>query len=254
MVPGLEYSQHRYEEHLKRWIPDEVHWLDVGCGRRLLPSWRAEGERLLRARTRLLVGIDLDLDSLKDNVTADVRIFSPVSALPFREASFDIVTANMVVEHLEDPGASFAEVARVLKPGGLFLFHTPNAQAFPTALARMVPDAVKAPLARVLDGRKSIDVFQTWYRCNTAEDAIARPRRLDSFRLRSRSCRQRRSSQWSRHSRSSSCFGYGGSRTNPVGTCDQTSSLSCERTEQRARVREHYPPLSARGRKGVIRR
>lgn len=170
MVPGLEYSQHRYEEHLKRWIPDEVHWLDVGCGRRLLPSWRAEGERLLRARTRLLVGIDLDLDSLKDNVTADVRIFSPVSALPFREASFDIVTANMVVEHLEDPGASFAEVARVLKPGGLFLFHTPNAQAFPTALARMVPDAVKAPLARVLDGRKSMDVFQTWYRCNTAED------------------------------------------------------------------------------------
>ena len=170
LVPGLEYSQHRYEEHLKRWISDGVDWLDVGCGRRLLPSWREEGERILLARAKSLVGIDLDFGSLKDNVTADVLIFSPVGALPFRDASFDIVTANMVVEHLEDPDASFAEVARVLKRGGLFLFHTPNAKAFPTAFARMVPDAVKAPLARVLDSRKSVDVFHTYYRCNTAHD------------------------------------------------------------------------------------
>lgn len=170
IVPGLEYSQHKYEEHLRRWIPDGVTWLDVGCGRRLLPSWRAEGERILLARAKSLVGIDLDLDSLKDNVTANVRIFSSVGALPFRDATFDVVTANMVVEHLEDPRSSFTEVARVLRPGGLFLFHTPNARAFPTALARMLPDAVKAPLARLLDNRRAMDVFQTHYRCNTAED------------------------------------------------------------------------------------
>lgn len=170
MVPGLEYSQHRYEDHLRRWIPQGVEWLDVGCGRRLLPSWRAEGERILLARAKELVGIDLDLDSLKDNVTAHVRIFGKVGALPFRDASFDVVTANMVVEHLDDPQAGFAEVGRVLKRGGLFLFHTPNAKAFPTALARLLPDTIKAPLARVLDNRRSIDVFQTYYRCNTAAD------------------------------------------------------------------------------------
>jgi len=116
------------------------------------------------------VGIDLDLGSLKDNVTADLRVMSPIGSLPFRDASFDVVTANMVVEHLEDPGSSFAEVARVLKPGGIFLFHTPNAMAYPTLVARLLPDAVKAPMARVLDGRKAMDVFQTYYRCNTAED------------------------------------------------------------------------------------
>ena len=125
---------------------------------------------MLLARARSLVGIDLDFDSLRDNVTAHVRIFGKVGALPFRDASFDVVTANMVVEHLDDPQSSFAEVARVLRPGGLFLFHTPNAKAFPTALARLLPDRVKAPLARVLDNRRSIDVFQTYYRCNTAED------------------------------------------------------------------------------------
>jgi SAM-dependent methyltransferase len=102
---------------------------------------------------------------------------SSVSDLPFHDASFDIVTANMVVEHLNDPVASFSEVARVLKPGGLFLFHTPNARAFPTALARRVPEAVKAPMARLLDSRKSVDVFHTYYRCNTAEDIerVAKP-------------------------------------------------------------------------------
>lgn len=170
IVPGLEYSQHRYEDHLRRWIPQGVEWLDVGCGRRLLPSWRAEGERALLARANSLVGIDLDLDSLRDNVTANVRIFGKVGALPFRDESFDVVTANMVVEHLDDPQTSFGEVARVLKRGGLFLFHTPNAKAFPTALARLLPDSVKAPLARMLDSRRSIDVFQTYYRCNTAAD------------------------------------------------------------------------------------
>jgi len=170
IVPGLEYSQHRYEEHLRRWVPEGVTWLDVGCGRRLLPSWRAEGERVLLSRAETLVGIDLDFGSLQDNVTADLRIMSPVGSLPFRDASFDVVTANMVVEHLEDPGKSFSEVARVLKPGGLFLFHTPNAKAFPTSVARLLPDAIKAPMARVLDRRQSEDVFQTYYRCNTAQD------------------------------------------------------------------------------------
>lgn len=173
IVPGLEYSGHRYEEHLLRWIPENVRWLDVGCGRRLLPDWREKGEQKLLARASSFVGIDLDLDSLKDNITAHHRVFGPIDALPFQNESFDVVTANMVVEHLGTPEESFAEVARVLRPGGLFLFHTPNANSLPTALARVIPDAIKAPLARALDGRRAEDVFPTFYRCNTAED-IAR--------------------------------------------------------------------------------
>lgn len=173
IVPGLEYSQHRYEDYLRKWVPQGAEWLDVGCGRRLLPSWRVAGERELLARAKSVVGIDLDLDSLKNNVSANVRIFGGVGALPFRDASFDVVTANMVVEHLDNPQSSFAEITRVLRHGGVFLFHTPNAKAFPTSLARRLPDAVKAPLARVLDNRHSSDVFRTYYRCNTAGD-IAR--------------------------------------------------------------------------------
>src|SRR5690606_10990063 len=46
--------------------------------------------------------------------------------LPFPEQSFDVVTNLDFLEHVEDPQAIIAECARVLKPGGLFFFHTFN--------------------------------------------------------------------------------------------------------------------------------
>jgi SAM-dependent methyltransferase len=93
-----------------------------------------------------------------------------MSALPFPSESFDVVTANMVVEHLEQPIGGFREAARVLRPGGLFLFHTPNVAGFPTSLAKRIPEGAKATLARWLDGRYATDVFPTFYRCNSVAE------------------------------------------------------------------------------------
>jgi len=42
--------------------------------------------------------------------------------LPFRDASFDAVVACLVFEHIDDVDAALGEVARVLEPGGRFLF------------------------------------------------------------------------------------------------------------------------------------
>ena len=43
-------------------------------------------------------------------------------ALPFRAGAFDAVVACLVFEHIRDVDAAIAEVARVLAPGGRFLF------------------------------------------------------------------------------------------------------------------------------------
>lgn len=155
LVPGLQYSQHHYEACLRKWIAPGTRWLDVGCGRRLLPEWRTQSERELQQRATHLVGIDLDMDSLRSNGVVRDKVFGSADRLPFPPGTFDVVTANMVLEHLSDPLAVFLEVRRVLVPGGLFILHTPNVQAFPTALAKHVPESLKKLLAALLDGRKT---------------------------------------------------------------------------------------------------
>lgn len=41
--------------------------------------------------------------------------------IPFEDNTFDVVTTNMVFEHVADPLPSLREIKRVLKPGGVFL-------------------------------------------------------------------------------------------------------------------------------------
>jgi ubiquinone/menaquinone biosynthesis C-methylase UbiE len=61
--------------------------------------------------------------------------------------SVDLVTANMVVEHAEDPAALFAEVDRVLRPGGSFLVHT-NSSGYTTRLTKLIPEGLRPGLAK----------------------------------------------------------------------------------------------------------
>jgi SAM-dependent methyltransferase len=47
-------------------------------------------------------------------------------SLPYPDASFDVVTATEVIEHLEDFRRVVREIHRVLKPGGVCILSTPN--------------------------------------------------------------------------------------------------------------------------------
>src|SRR5690606_14398436 len=46
--------------------------------------------------------------------------------LPFSNESFDVITAMDFLEHVESPDQVIMEFSRVLKPGGMFFFHTFN--------------------------------------------------------------------------------------------------------------------------------
>ncbi len=56
----------------------------------------------------------------------DFRAVGPDGRLPFDDSSFDAAIAVEVLEHIDGHDRFFAEVARVLAPGGIVLFTTPN--------------------------------------------------------------------------------------------------------------------------------
>ena len=173
ITPGLRYSQSVYEEVLTKLVTPATRWVDVGCGHSVLPEWRPNRERLLVSRPASIIGVDVDREAaLKHRSIKDIRIGS-IYALPLESNSADLVTANMVIEHLDQPARAFTEVERVLRTGGTFLIHTPNLLGYIAGTARLLPPAIRSWLAVRFEGRNEDDVYRTYYHCNT-ERAIRR--------------------------------------------------------------------------------
>jgi len=96
--------------------------LDLGCRTGALTEFYAHGNRV--------VGIDVDQDALEharerlgiETVWADAE-----ERLPFSDATFDVVVAGELLEHLADPALTVAEARRVLRPDGRLVGSVPNA-------------------------------------------------------------------------------------------------------------------------------
>jgi SAM-dependent methyltransferase len=52
-------------------------------------------------------------------------VLGEVTSLPFADASFDLVCALDIIEHVEDDDGALSEVSRTAKPGGVILMSTP---------------------------------------------------------------------------------------------------------------------------------
>lgn len=167
IAPTLRYSQDLYDDVLKSHLNPNVRWLDLGCGHRL--SENDKSEKYFVENSGLIVGLDYDLHSLKNHQSLDLKVRGDITKLPFGDSSFNLVTANMVVEHLDNPEMQFKEVNRILRPGGIFIFHSPNARGYSTMIARSVPEKFKAKLIYFLQERKEEDIFETHYKANTLE-------------------------------------------------------------------------------------
>ena len=95
--------------------------LDVGASHGLITL-------ALAPKFRQAVGVDVDrvgvAAAARDAQAGDTCSFALASGmqLPFKDASFDVVVCNHVYEHVSDPGRLMAEVARVLRPGGVCYF------------------------------------------------------------------------------------------------------------------------------------
>ena len=107
--------------------------LDIGCGAGLLSNELAK-------EGFIVTGIDLSSGSLdvarqSDETQKTSYLIANACNLPFLNNSFDAVCAMDLLEHVKTPEKVIQEAARVLKPGGLFFFHTFNRNFFSYLLA-----------------------------------------------------------------------------------------------------------------------
>jgi SAM-dependent methyltransferase len=185
ICPGLIHPQVRYKELLRGLLQPGVRWLDLGCGHEIVRSWTllpGENEASLTVAPALCVGIDSDGDALRKNHSMPHLVAGSICALPFADGSFDVITANMVVEHADRPEALLSEVWRVLRPKGVFVFHTPNKYYPASLLAGLVPAEIKSRLVARISGRDENDVYPTFYRLNTSP-AISGRSEVVGFRI-----------------------------------------------------------------------
>jgi SAM-dependent methyltransferase len=130
--PAVWGNTEAYEAYMGRWsrpvaeafvawtalLPGR-HWLDVGCGTGALTE-----AVLASADPREVVGLDPSADFVG---MAMARIVDPrvhfeigdARALPMKSETFDAVVAGLVLNWVPDSEAAVAEMARVVRPGGI---------------------------------------------------------------------------------------------------------------------------------------
>jgi ubiquinone/menaquinone biosynthesis C-methylase UbiE len=135
-----DYHRHRHEmrydlvaDAASRHLPDGGALLDVGCGAALVAD-------RLGGRDASYVGLDFGghhiTEAAKKHADRNDRLRTGFvrgngEGLPFRDASFDVVVMTEVIEHLLRPELAVWEVARVLRPGGVYVMTTNNASEMP---------------------------------------------------------------------------------------------------------------------------
>ena len=148
-----------FRERILSHIKPSMTVLDLGAGAGIIPQMNFRG---LAAR---VCGVDLD-PRVTANPMLDEGRLANADSIPYEDAKFDLVFSDNVLEHLDEPLQVFKQVARVLKPGGVFLAKTPNKWHYVPTIARSTPHAFHRYIAG-RRGRASEDTFPTRYRANT---------------------------------------------------------------------------------------
>lgn len=174
MAPLFEPISHQIDRHfppethpyrvleakIHEHLTDDKAVLDIGCGRSAPNLMRLVG------KASVLHGVDLVAFRTKH---PQLHLHSgSVTQMPFLSTdTIDLAYSRSVMEHVADPAAAFREVYRVLRPGGRYIFLTPNFYDYGSLIAHLVPNAWHPKIVHWATGREEEDVFPTFYRANT---------------------------------------------------------------------------------------
>lgn len=145
--------------------------VDLGAGRAAwFESDHCEYRRQLHSlknKSQHLIGVDID-EAVLQNRSTHENLLLINGNIPVDDASVDLVIADYVLEHVDNPAKFASEVRRVLRVGGVFCARTPHLLNYISLAARAVPDSAHGiVLGRAQPNRKPEDVFTTRYKMNT---------------------------------------------------------------------------------------
>jgi SAM-dependent methyltransferase len=146
--------------------------LDLGAGRACWyeddPVIERKNHRLMKGKVKLVIAADVDPVVLKNKASDKQVIISGNDLKNFDDCSFDVVIADYVLEHIENPDKFSREILRVLKPDGLFAARTPHKYSYVAFMANVIGEKLQTILLKKLQpNRKEKDVFPVKYKLNT---------------------------------------------------------------------------------------
>jgi SAM-dependent methyltransferase len=152
----------RYHDEIGICLPNQGAMLDLGCGDHQQMACYRKG-------SREVWGTDFEVHPrLQD--AAWFRPLGTHGAIPFPDASFDLITSTWVLEHIDRPVKFLREVGRVLRPGGKLVSLTVNAKHYVSWITRAfhcLPHELTQELVYRLYGRIARDTHPTHFRMNT---------------------------------------------------------------------------------------
>jgi SAM-dependent methyltransferase len=142
-------------------IPSNAIVLEIGAGP------QNQTTEFLSSRWSL-VGLDPDPAVLGNGFLREAKVLE-TKDFPFESGSFDAVVSNYVLEHVQYPGQHLFEVSRVLRPGGCYVFRTPNLFHYVSAAAWITPHWVHGLFANRLRNlsEHGQEPYPTFHRLNT---------------------------------------------------------------------------------------
>jgi len=154
-------------------LPRAGLMVDLGAGSVSLDDYLTR----LKQDGICVTAVDCDYNGLASNHTS-AKIMARAEALPFREATIDVVGASCFFEHVENPTRVLSECHRILKKGGVVVFYTPNRRSYVAAIARYTPPSFHRLVRMLQTGREShdVEVTETFYRMNTRSEIVRQAR------------------------------------------------------------------------------
>jgi SAM-dependent methyltransferase len=160
ITPGYRPALEVYKAIITGLVQPDTVLLDAGCGEGGLTTDYQE-------QAKQVVGIDRYLIPIRNTIHLKNIADADLIALPFPDQTFSLITCSWVLEHLRQPEDVFREITRVLKPGGHFVFITPNTYNYLIWARRLIPNRVSTPVVDKIYQRGEDYIFPTFYRANT---------------------------------------------------------------------------------------